>query len=83
MGTEYLLGLLVALLAWIGQRIHVKLDTLTEKFEEKMDQVNQTLSGIERDLKNDIFEHDKRISALEFLVPSLKVIKGSKHGSLE
>jgi len=60
-----LFGLLITLLAWIGARVHTKMDYLTEKIEEKLDEVNHTLRGIERDLRGDLIEHDKRITTLE------------------
>jgi hypothetical protein len=72
----FLLTVLLSLLAWIGNRIHIKIDSLTDKIEAKLDEVNKTLSGIERDLKEDLIEHDKRITALENVV----VISGRKHG---
>ena len=72
MGTEFVLPLffvvlsvLIGLLAWIGNRIHEKIDFLTERLEEKLDDVNRTLGSIERDLRNDLVEHDKRITILE------------------
>lgn len=72
----FLLTVLLSLLAWIGNRIHIKIDSLTDKIEAKLDEVNKTLSGIERDLKEDLIEHDKRITTLENVV----VISGRKHG---
>ena len=61
-----LLTVLLTLLAWIGNRIHTKIDFLTERLEEKLDDVNRTLGSIERDLRNDLIEHDKRIGSDSF-----------------
>jgi len=60
-----LFGVLIGLLAWIGDRVHSKIDHLTNKIEEKLDEVNKTLTTIERDLRKDLLEHDKRITTLE------------------
>lgn len=72
----FLLTVLLSLLAWIGNRIHIQIDSLTDKIEAKLDEVNKTLSGIERELKEDLIEHDKRITAIENVV----VISGRTHG---
>ena len=71
-----LLTVLLTLLAWIGNRIHTKIDFLTERLEEKLDDVNRTLGSIERDLRNDLIEHDKRITVLE----TVNGIERRKHG---
>lgn len=63
----FLLTVLLGLLAWIGNRIHVKIDSLTERLENKLDDVNRTLRGIESELRNDLLEHDKRITTLEVI----------------
>jgi hypothetical protein len=60
-----LLGILVTILAWIGNRIHIKIDHLTEKLDGHLNAVNNTLRGIENDLREDLVEHDRRITALE------------------
>lgn len=62
-----LFGVLITLLAWIGARVHTKIDLLTDKIEEKLDEVNDTLRGIEKDLRADLVEHDKRITTLEIV----------------
>ncbi len=46
--------LLVATLGWIGNRVHAKLD-----------EINNTLSSIERDLRKDLAGLDRRVSRLE------------------
>lgn len=61
------MGVLVSVLAWIGSRVHTKLDYLTDKIEEKFDQIHSTLRGIESDLREDLIEHDKRITTLEIV----------------
>lgn len=63
----FLLTVLLSLLAWIGNRIHIQIDSLTDKIEAKLDEVNKTLSGIELELKEDLIEHDKRITTLEIV----------------
>lgn len=60
-----LFGLLISLLAWIGQRVHTKLDSLGTKIEEKLGEVNKTLGSIEKDLRADLQEHEKRLTILE------------------
>lgn len=57
--------LLIAVLAWIGQRVHSRLDRLSEMLDEKLTTMSGTLAGIERDLRGDITALDRRISHLE------------------
>jgi len=59
------LGLLISVLAWIGARVHAKLDSLTEKMEARLSSINSTLSGIEKDLRKDLVALDRRVSHLE------------------
>ena len=72
-----LFGLLISLLAWIGARVHTKMDYLTEKIEEKLGEVNHTLRGIERDLRGDLNEHDRRITRIESHINDMEKLKGN------
>jgi hypothetical protein len=72
-----LFGLLISLLAWIGARVHTKMDYLTEKIEEKLGEVNHTLRGIERDLRGDLNEHDRRITRIESHISDMEKLKGN------
>lgn len=57
--------ILLGVLGWIGARVHNKLDSLGEKLEAGLKEMNRTLSGIERDLRGDLNDLDRRISHLE------------------
>lgn len=56
---------LLAVLAWIGSRVHTKLDDLGNKLEAGMSNMNKTLSSIEKDLRGELNSLDRRISHLE------------------
>jgi hypothetical protein len=58
-------GLLIAVLAWIGNRVHTRLDALTETVDKKFEQIHTVLSSIERDLRGDLVDLDRRIAKLE------------------
>lgn len=49
-----LLALLILVLGWIGMRIHARLD-----------EINQTLGSIERDLRGELTTLDRRITKVE------------------
>jgi len=49
-----LLGLLIIIIGWIGNKIH-----------DRLDQINITLCGIERDLRCDLACLDRRITIIE------------------
>jgi hypothetical protein len=57
--------LLVAVLAWIGSRVHSKLDNLYQVLDDKLGEVNSKLGGIEKDLRNELTGLDRRISKIE------------------
>lgn len=57
--------LLIGVLGWIGQRVHSRLDKLSDMLDEKLTSMSSTLAGIERDLRGDITALDRRISHLE------------------
>lgn len=57
--------LLVAVLAWIGARVHSKLDNLYDVLNEKLGEVTEKLGGIERDLRDELTGLDRRISKIE------------------
>jgi hypothetical protein len=60
-----LFSVLILVLAWIGARVHSRLDALSDMLDEKLTSVSNTLSGIERDLRNDITALDRRVSHME------------------
>jgi len=49
-----LFGVLLLLLAWIGNRVHTRLD-----------EISKSLGAIERDLRSDLIMLDRRISRVE------------------
>lgn len=49
-----LMGLLIIVLAWIGTRIHSRLD-----------EISTSLVGIEKDLRKDLVHLDRRVSHIE------------------
>lgn len=57
--------MLIAVLAWIGNRVHQRLDTLTTTVDTKFEQIHAVLSSIERDLRGDLVDLDRRIARLE------------------
>ena len=60
-----LFGLLVMVLAWIGSRVHQRLDGLTTMLSEKLEQMNAKLGGIEKDLRNELSHLDRRVTRVE------------------
>jgi hypothetical protein len=67
------LSLLIVILGWIGLRVHAKLDDLTEKMDSGLKDMNKTLSGIEKDLRGELSELDRRITRMEDTIPPYKV----------
>ncbi|MGL4477375.1 MAG: hypothetical protein ACRCVK_03920 [Aeromonas veronii] len=63
--TLFLVGLLVAVLGWIGARVQSKLDELNHTVAERFDETNRTLASIERDLRGDLTNLDRRVTRLE------------------
>lgn len=49
-----LFGVLLLLLAWIGNRVHTRLD-----------EISKSLGAIERDLRNDLISLDRRVTRTE------------------
>jgi len=60
-----LFALLVAVLAWIGQRVHKRLDDLTVMLDSKLTSVSFSLAGIEKDLRGELSSLDRRVSRIE------------------
>ena len=54
-------ALLMGLLAFIGVRLHKKVDEIPQVLSE----INFTLSAIKDDLKEELSNHDVRLTALE------------------
>lgn len=57
--------LLIAVLAWIGNRVHTKLDDLTKTVDMRFMQLHESLGNIDRDLRADLSNHGERIAKLE------------------
>lgn len=49
-----LFGILLLLLAWIGSRVHTRLD-----------EISKSLGAIEKDLRNDLISLDRRVTRTE------------------
>lgn len=58
-------GLLTGLLAWIGNRLHNKLDELGQQVNAQLEKVNDSLRGIEKELRNDLVDLEIRVTVLE------------------
>ena len=52
---------LLAMLAWLGNRLQSKVDSIPEELEK----INMTLHKIEIDLRHELASHDARISVVE------------------
>lgn len=63
------LTVLIGLLAWIGGRVHTKLDNLTDKMDAGLKEMNQTLTSIERDLRGELATLDRRVTRMEETIP--------------
>lgn len=72
-----ILGGLLSILAWIGQRVHVKLDSLQETISTKLTEVNKTLTLIDRDLREDLSKIEHRVSKIE---TTIKINHPDTHG---
>lgn len=57
--------LLIGVLAWIGNRVHTRLDKLTETVDTRFLQLHEALITIDRDLRADLSNHGERIAKLE------------------
>jgi hypothetical protein len=60
-----ILGILVLLLAWVGNRLHNKLDELTNRLDIKLTQVNSLLTNIDRDLREELKDIELKQKDLE------------------
>jgi len=58
-------GVLIAVLGWIGARVHSKLDELTRTIDMKLTAVDNKLGGIERDLRQELSHLDRRVTRVE------------------
>lgn len=58
-------GVLIAVLGWIGSRVHSRLDNLYEILDDKLGEMSKKLGGIERDLRNDLSGLDRRVTRIE------------------
>jgi hypothetical protein len=56
-----LLGVLAAVLGWVGTQINARLGGLTEE----MKATNSTLTKIERDLRGELSRLDRRVTRVE------------------
>lgn len=59
-----LLVLLLAVFGWIGNRVHSRLD-----------EIAQSLGAIEKDLRDDLSQLDRRVSRMETVSEMSKVLK--------
>jgi sensor domain CHASE-containing protein len=57
--------LLISVLAWIGNRVHSRLDNLTATVDDKFERIHTVLSAIEKDMRNDLTDLDRRVSTIE------------------
>ena len=57
--------MLIGVLVWIGKRVHSKLDELTATLGSELGGVNENLGSIERDLRIELANHDRRITRVE------------------
>lgn len=58
---------LLGILAWLGSRLHTKVDAIPNELEH----INATLHKIEVDLRRELANHDSRISVVEAKVSML------------
>lgn len=73
----WLLGILTALLAWIGARVHTKLDALYDTISTKLGEINRTLAAIDKDLREDIASVEQRVSKVE---TAIRINHPTTHG---
>ena len=60
-----LFSMLVLVLGWIGGRLHNRLDELAIMLDEKLTNFGGTLSTIEKDLRGELTNLDRRTTILE------------------
>lgn len=73
--VAFFFGLLVVVLGWIGSRVHSKLDNLYEVLDTKLGETNTKLGFIERDLRQEMVNLDRRVSWMEGGKPVTVVTK--------
>ena len=73
----WLIGTLTTVLAWIGSRVHVKLDSLQEMLNTKLSAVSETLSKIDKDLRQDLSGIEARVSRIE---TTIRINHPESHG---
>jgi transposase-like protein len=66
--------LLIGVLAWIGNRVHTRLDAMTETMGEKFDALHSVMSNIKDDLHSRITENERRMSD-QFVIIDRRVSK--------
>ena len=71
-----LFGLLMAVLAWIGNRVHTRLDVLNTMLDEKLSSVSITLTVIERDLRHELSDLDRRTTRIETEILHRRITDG-------
>lgn len=59
---------LLGLLAWLGSRLHAKVDQLPDRLEA----IDHTLHKIEVDLRRELAAHDSRLSIVETKMSMLR-----------
>ena len=59
---------MLGLLAWLGSRLHSKVDQIPRELEA----INHTLHQIEVDLRRELATHDARISVVEARVDMMR-----------
>lgn len=66
---------ILVILAYFGDRMHKSMDSLRDMvsglkdmLDEKLTGVTHSLTSIEKDIRADISEHDRRISVIETIV---------------
>jgi hypothetical protein len=65
MEQTLVIATLIGVLGWIGARVHTKLDELSGKLESGIGSMNNTLSAIERDLRGELTDLDRRMTRVE------------------
>lgn len=58
-------AVLIAVLGWIGSRVHSKLDQLSDRMEARLSDLNKTLGAIEKDLRGELTRLDRRVTRVE------------------
>jgi len=60
-----LLGALCAVLAWVGSQLKNEVGKLADKVETGLGRTNDTLGKIERDLRGELANLDRRVTRVE------------------